>query len=213
MVEKKPPTEAEITRTLGKGGIELPPLKFTLLPLDQFRQDRGRTDGFVEARWGDKTARFVFEYKAANTPRVLNDALLRVTDAWAATPDLLPLIIVPYLSEERLLELEAKGVSGIDLCGNGVVLGPAFRIWRSGSPNQYKNSAPIKNIYQGNSSLFARSFLLQREFPSLAALHAWTTERFSGKVEGVSIEGGRAGSTFPDRQTGLRRNGAILAIL
>lgn len=35
-----------------------------------------------------------------------------------------PLIFLPYLSPDRLAELESMAVSGIDLCGNGIVYVP-----------------------------------------------------------------------------------------
>ena len=52
-----------------------------------------------------------------------------------------PMIVVPYLSPERLDELEAEQVSGVDLCGNGIVIVPdRLYICRSGQPNLYRQS-------------------------------------------------------------------------
>ena len=33
-------------------------------------------------------------------------------------------IVTPYLSEQQLRMLESKQVSGVDLCGNGVIVVP-----------------------------------------------------------------------------------------
>ena len=69
-------------------------------------------------------------------------------------------MFLPFLSEQQLQELEQEQISGIDLCGNGVVVVPGlFAIFRSGEKNRFSSSAPIKNIYRRNSSMVARVFL------------------------------------------------------
>ena len=71
-----------------------------------------------------------------------------------------PMVFCPYLSEERLEELEREGVSGLDLCGNGVVVVPGeWLVRRTGKPNLYPQSFSIKNVFRGTSSLVARVFL------------------------------------------------------
>jgi hypothetical protein len=83
------------------------------------------------------------------------------------------MVMMPYLSESQLRDLEARGVSGIDLCGNGVVVVPGkILVFRTGQPNQFPSSAPIKNVYRGTSSVVARVFLLRPEFPSVSAVQA-----------------------------------------
>ncbi len=60
-----------------------------------------------------------------------------------------PLLFVPFLSERQLQELEQEKISGIDLCGNGVVVVPdVFAVFRSGEKNRFTSSAPIENIYR-----------------------------------------------------------------
>ncbi|HYT93332.1 MAG TPA: hypothetical protein VEL76_31740 [Gemmataceae bacterium] len=89
----------------------------------------------------------------------------------SAPPERYPLLLVPYLSEERLAELEAAGVSGVDLCGNGVVVVPGeLLVLRSGAPNRFRWEGTIKNVYRKESSLAARIFLLVREFGSVGAV-------------------------------------------
>lgn len=70
-------------------------------------------------------------------------------------------------------------MSGIDLSGNGVLLAPDFCIWRSGQPNRFSESQPIRNIYRGNSSLFARCFLLRGAFPTLSSLRDYAQRRLN----------------------------------
>jgi hypothetical protein len=70
------------------------------------------------------------------------------------------MLVMPFISEPQLQELEREGISGIDLCGNGVVVVPGiFSIFRNGAKNRFSSSAPIKNIYRKNSSMVGRVFL------------------------------------------------------
>ncbi|NCC53698.1 MAG: hypothetical protein EOM20_21170, partial [Spartobacteria bacterium] len=78
------------------------------------------------------------------------------------------MIVVPYLKEEQLVELEREAISGIDLCGNGVVIVPGdFAVFKTGEHNPFPSYAPIKNIYRRNSSMVARAFLTRPWFPSV----------------------------------------------
>jgi len=104
--------------------------------------------------------RFVVEVKARATPQTIQLAMAQAKSATKAGE--WPMIQVPYLSPERLEELEREGVSGVDLCGNGVVLVPGrLCVVRSGAPNQYRDSRPLNNPYCGRSAMVAR-MLLQR---------------------------------------------------
>lgn len=75
------------------------------------------------------------------------------------------MLIMPFLSEQQLQELEQQRISGIDLCGNGVVIVPGiFAVFRSGERNRFSSSAPIKNIYRKNSSMVGRVFLARSSY-------------------------------------------------
>jgi hypothetical protein len=91
---------------------------------------------------------------------------------------LLPLVVGPYLSDDRLRQIEAQGVSGLDLCGNGVVTVPGrYTVFRTGNPNRYSTSVPIKNIYRGATSIVARSLLICPTFASVSALKEFARSR------------------------------------
>ena len=131
-----------------------------------------RSDALVEASWRGSKARFPVECKALSTPRAFQDGFNQLK----AAPLLrggLPLLFLPFLGESRLQELEREGISGVDLCGNGVVTVPgAFSVFRSGGKNRFLSSAPIKNIYRRNSSLVARVFLLRSGFAAVQEIGA-----------------------------------------
>lgn len=51
------------------------------------------------------------------------------------------------------------------MCGNGFVEAPGlFSIYRSGKPNEYPDSEPLRSAYRGDSSLVARVLLLRDTF-------------------------------------------------
>ena len=144
---------------LRRGKVSLPPLSFRFL---EGKPKAGRNrpfDAYVEASWRKSTARFAIGCKSISTPRAFRDGLNLLKSA-TLPKGYLPMLIMPFLSELQLQELEEEGISGVDLCGNGVVLVPAtFSAFRSGEKNRFSSSAPIKNIYRKNSSMVGRVFL------------------------------------------------------
>lgn len=132
-------------------------------------------DGLMEISWSGRTARFAAEIKSSNTPKVIEAAVLKAKDA--STSDVHPLIIVPYLSEENIKVLETSQVSGFDLCGNMIIVGGGLYLWRAGRPNLFPETRPIKNIYRGRGSIFAKCFLLREEFGSLGDLRNFALQR------------------------------------
>ena len=148
-----------MTDLLRSGKVVLPPLSFRIL---EERPETTKSVGFdalVEASWCGSTARFALECKSLSTPKAFRDGInllktsSRPRGCW-------PLLFLPFLGEQQLRELEQEQISGIDLCGNGVVVVPGkFAIFRSGGKNRFSSSAPIKNIYRRNSSMVARVFL------------------------------------------------------
>ena len=77
-------------------------------------------------------------------------------------------MVVPFLNERALDDLEARSVSGIDLCGNGVVIVPGeWYVRRTGQPNLFRAEGVIKNVYRKSSSVVARLFLARPEFDSV----------------------------------------------
>jgi hypothetical protein len=161
--------EKEIANRLEEGQISLPPAIFQV-------SDRvtgigvGRVDAIVWISWGEQREEFAVEFKAMWTPKIIREAMYRVKAA-AQDMRLNPMIIVPYLNEERLRELERESVSGVDLCGNGLVIVPdKLFIFRTGNPNQFPSSAPIKNIYRRNTSMVGRVFLVRPRFNQVSEI-------------------------------------------
>jgi hypothetical protein len=169
MQSSKSITEKEFRTRLNRGEWGLPPLRVEDVQTRDRTKD-SEPNARITLNWRGTKYRFGAEVRRLWTAKVVTEAADRAVQI-ASKRRLSPLVIAPYLSEERLRELEARGVSGIDLCGNGVVVVPGkLLVFRSGSPNRYRGEGAIKNVYRGASSLVARTFLVVPEFPSVGEL-------------------------------------------
>jgi hypothetical protein len=156
--------ENEMLEQLRTGKVSIPPLSFRMLEYDSpSNRDLG-LEALVEVSWNDNSATFALECKALSTPKAFQAGISQLKAA-TLSRNYLPMLFVPFLSEKRLLELERDKISGIDLCGNGVVTVPGmFSVYRTGGKNRFTSSAAIKNIYRKNTSMAARTFLLRPRF-------------------------------------------------
>jgi hypothetical protein len=115
------PTEYDVSNWIADGHLALPPLSFRLRKVRPQYSDRGYWDYEVEAEWDTLSATFAVACRNLSTPKAFEEALRRCRDTDLPN-ELLPLVILPYLRPSQLAELEANGVSGVDWCGNGVVI-------------------------------------------------------------------------------------------
>lgn len=149
--------------------VKLPPLKIRFLRLQPETWFGRYLDALIEVSWGKRRAQFMVEMKSQSTPKAFQDAVGIVKAAAAKEKsNRLPMVMLPYLNEAQLKELEQEKISGIDLCGNGVVTVPdEFAVFRSVGENRFSSSAPIKNIYRRNSSMVGRVFLACPRFTAV----------------------------------------------
>jgi Transcriptional regulator, AbiEi antitoxin, Type IV TA system len=166
MRNKKTPAEREMNEWLREGQLALAPMRFEL-GLIEPRVENRVWDFALMGVWGEARINFVAEYRSNSTPLEFESAVkqCQTSPRPAGTS---PLIILPYLRPAQLEELERLGLSGVDLCGNGVIVGPKrLRLFRTGEPNRFTTSAPIKNIYRNNTSMVARLFASVPRFSSV----------------------------------------------
>ena len=161
-------SEGEMISRLGSTGDLVPPLSIRLVR-SEFELGTREVDALLEVSWKGRSAMFAAAMKASSTPKTLQVAMDQIlaTDLPAGT---YPMVIVPYLKEDNLKMLETRKVSGIDMCGNCVVMCDSFMVFRGGRPNRYRSSSSIKNIYARNSSMVARAFLCRRRFPAVQTI-------------------------------------------
>lgn len=167
-----PLSESEIFSQMRSGEVRYPPLEITTAP-----SPRGAADALVQVRWQSETYSFAAEFKGRGTPQVLAQSISQARTT-AERLGVHPLVVVPYLSPERVSELERAQVSGIDLCGNACIIVPGkLLVLRTGAPNRFRESFSIRDVYRGNTSLVARSLLLRPRSDSLADLRRFIQER------------------------------------
>lgn len=127
-------------------------------------------DYWVMVGWEGKQWEFAASAANRSTPRVVEETV-RHAARGAAASGLRPMVLVPYLSEQRMAELELRGVSGIDLCGNGLVLVPGqMLLRRTGRPNRYPESGLSKFAYRGVTSLVSRAFIRRMQYSSVGEI-------------------------------------------
>jgi len=175
--------ETEIVGQLRAGSVELPPLTLRLVGIEPIAVREtafSQPDAYVEIEWGDRSQLFAAEILARATPKTFRGALEQIRLV-ATSREMLPLIVMPYLTPDRLRLLEEIGVSGVDLSGNGVVVvAGRWAVVRSGSPNRYPASRKIRNVYRGTSSLVARAFLLRTSYTQVQDVLQEVAERGAG---------------------------------
>ena len=169
-------TESEMLAQLKASPISLSPVTLTMREISAQLGDT-RYDAIVDATWDDDEATFAIECKRLGTPKEFAGAVLQI-QSWNLPGGMFPMLLLPYLKPEQLDELDGLGISGIDLCGNGVITIPGrLKVFRTGQPNRFKSSATIKNVYRGKTSLVARIFAEQNSFPSLQSLREAIVDR------------------------------------
>lgn len=118
---------------------------------------------------------FIIETKSRSTPEAIQAAAAQAKHHARAGE--WPMIQVPYLGPERLAELERDGVSGVDLCGNGIVIVPGrFYVVRTGQPNRYPDSRAVSNPFRGRAAIVGRALLTHPSWPTLGRLAHWINE-------------------------------------
>ena len=171
------PTEKEMLDQLRQGKVQLPPLTFSFLDDQLDVGDGKRIDAYIEAQWKRKSARFAVECKALSTPKFFQNSI-NYLKSLSLAKNIVPMLFMPFLSERQLKELEREGISGIDLCGNCVVVSPGtFSVFRSGGKNRFPSSAAIKNIYRKNSSMVGRGFFVYPDFQTVQDIRTIINQR------------------------------------
>jgi hypothetical protein len=165
-LDRKVITEEQLLDQLTRQQLRFPPLALEMLRPERDRGGGG-PDAVLRASWRHRRWEFDVECRAFATPRSLREAIIELKFR-AEAGGRLPLVVAPYLSEERLRELEDAEVSGLDLSGNGVVVVPGeLLVFRSGAPNRFPFPVTLKNAYRGVTSLVARVLLLRPSYPSV----------------------------------------------
>jgi len=161
-------SESEAARIVEEG-LRFPPFTITIrrdMVLESSASSR-RPDWIFSIAWEGASRDFAVEYKNSGSMSTLRAAIVQAGSIAYANKsrDLLPLVLVPFLRPQALDELVREKMSGLDLCGNGVLFAPrAWCAYRSGEKNLYPETVPVRSPYRGDQSLVARALLTREEF-------------------------------------------------
>ena len=179
-------TEHELISQLQERAELLAPMRLRRIELmEQRTPDRGY-DYQIIASLADSSEEFLFavEVRSSNTPKVIYNMISEVRAYLRPTEH--PMLLVPYLSPRNLELLEGEEVSGIDLCGNGIVTIPGrVLIFRTGNKNLYPESRPVSNPFQGKTAMVARVF-----FSNPVVLSEKTKFETLGELHQMVLDGG-----------------------
>ncbi|MCK5172856.1 MAG: hypothetical protein KAR47_05660, partial [Planctomycetes bacterium] len=154
-------TENEIAKRLWESAEQYKPLIFRGFEEEFLLAERARADAVVEisVESGPSFKAIVEVVPVANPKtllqkcRLLHDEFNRRNE-----PDLVPVVVAPYIGKRQAMILADEGISWIDLSGNMVIqVSNQLYIERTGKPNRFSDTSPIKKIFQGTSSLVSRA--------------------------------------------------------
>jgi len=175
-------TEKQIIQRLRGATEQYAPLIVKRLDEQVYVSERYRADALVEFSVQEgPTFEAVVEITPVATPKnVLEKSriLLECIDE-DSNSGRIPMIVAPYMGAKQAKILAEKGISWIDLSGNmSVRVSNQVYIERTGKPNRFPDTAPIKKIFQGTSALVSKALLLQPEgFTSLEKIVDFINQR------------------------------------
>jgi len=165
-------SEEEIRKRLLESAEQYKPLVFMGLEEESLPAKGVRTDAIVKVSTENGLSfKALVEISTVANPktllqkcRVLRDKLTKINE-----PGLVPVVVAPYIGNRQIRILADERISWIDLSGNMLIQAPnQLYIERTGNPNRFPDTVPIRKIFQGTSSLVSRALLLKPDgFSSL----------------------------------------------
>ena len=160
-------TEEQVIQSLKNMGERYAPLMINSLAEQVSLPEGYQVDAVIEfSIQNGLSFKAVAEIAPVSTPQNILRRARQLADYFgkAKKTNMVPLVIAPYIGAKQAKILADKGISWIDLSGNiSVRVSNRVYIERTGKPNRFPDTAPIKKIFQGTSSLVSRALLLQPE--------------------------------------------------
>ncbi|OHB63049.1 MAG: hypothetical protein A2Y76_12680 [Planctomycetes bacterium RBG_13_60_9] len=168
-------SETKIIERLESIGVQYAPLVLVSVEKELTVADGLRADAIIRFRISDGPSfDALAEITCLASPKNVRTKSMQVLDLArrADNPRLIPLLVAPYVPPKQADALEEAGVSWLDLSGNMVIrVSDRIYIERTGRPNQFPDTTPIRKVFQGTASLVARALLLKPGgFASLSEL-------------------------------------------
>lgn len=165
-------TAEQIFQSLKSTDGKYAPLMINSLQKQVSLSDGSQVDAIMDCSiQNGPSFKAVVEIKTVATPQniLMAAQLLKACVSNDDQEDKIPLLVAPYIGTKQAKILAENGISWLDLSGNMLIrVSNLIYIERTGRPNRFPDTAPIKKIFQGTSSLVIRALLLRPEgFSSL----------------------------------------------
>jgi hypothetical protein len=167
-------SEEDVLATLKDRGYLLPSIAIATLSPDWGGPAFPRADALITAAWRTRSWSFACEVNVRSTPLAIDQAMEQARKSTARDAARLPLVCVPYLNEEAVQRLEEASISGVDLCGNGILIDApgGLLVRRTGHPNLYPYTVPVRDPFSGQAGVVVRQLTTRRWWTSLSSFHA-----------------------------------------
>lgn len=126
-------------------------------------KDHFRADVAATVKIGNKRKQLVFEVKPRGYPRELEEgiqALLKLTEP---RPELVAVLVVPFISETGRRQVRDRGINYVDLSGNAYIAFDNVLIHKTSAGNEYRYKKEGINIFPDKASLIVRELLSEPE--------------------------------------------------
>lgn len=175
-------TEKEVIQSLKDMGDKYAPLVINRLVEEVSLPDGYRVDAVADfSIKGGPSFEALVEIAQVSTPQnvLMKTRQLDTYLGRKKRRSRVALLVAPYIGATQAKILADRGISWIDLSGNMCIrVSNRIYIERSGRPNRFPDTAPIKKIFQGTSALVSRALLLRPEgFASLEKMVDFINER------------------------------------
>lgn len=132
---------------------------FAVKGVTRFRSGQGvrELDALIEVG----PYRFAIEYKQGHDLVAVANAVRHLQSHVSAVGgNIIPLVVVPFMSDSGRRHCEELGVARLVLSGNARIEAPGLRIWIEGRPNQFKERGRPSNVFAPKSARLARWLLV-----------------------------------------------------
>jgi len=175
-------TEEQVIQSLKNMGERYSPLMINSIVEQVSMPEEYRVNAVIEfSIQNGPSFKAMAEIAPVSTPQNILRSARQLADYFgkAKKTNMVPLVIAPYIGAKQAKILADKDISWIDLSGNmSIRVSNRVYIERTGKPNRFPDTTPIKKIFQGTSSLVSRALLLKPEgFSSLYEMVNFINDR------------------------------------
>ncbi len=137
------------------------------LPMTGIKEDvpvgRGKRSSVVdmvaEVKMGPRARKLVFEFKQRGYPLELERGISFLEAIKADSPDIIPVLVAPFLSESSRRLLRSHGVNYLDLSGNSFIAFDNVLIYKEAPGNTQTIKKEGINIFADKASLIIRELM------------------------------------------------------